>query len=139
MTEWLGSAFDIGSGATFPFKICTCTNCLQAGGKGPASTLMRRPARWAWLWRRAVRDFVRLFLWGSATYLQAGDWERASTLMGWLGALGVAPAAHPPVAAALAADAGRLLAPLLAAAQAKVCNNVSDPQLCPAEEVIVCV
>jgi hypothetical protein len=40
--------------------------------------------------------------------------------MGWLAASGVAPAAHPPVAAALAADAARLLAPLLAAAQPKV-------------------
>ena len=40
--------------------------------------------------------------------------------MGWLGASGVSPAAHPPVAAALAADAARLLAPLLAAAQPKV-------------------
>ncbi len=36
--------------------------------------------------------------------------------MGWLQALGALPAAHPPVAAALAAEVGRLLAPLLAAA-----------------------
>lgn len=48
--------------------------------------------------------------------LQAGEWEHAERLMAWLAALDVAPAAHPPVAAALAADAQALLAPLLAAA-----------------------
>lgn len=72
--------------------------------------------------------------------LQADEWERAKLLMAWLSSLGVAPAAHPAVAAALAADVGRLLSPLLAAAypQGLQGRYALDPKV-PQHGVLQCI